>query len=395
MRRKSLLVFALVVVLLGLTLNANEGHALTELDRVKREREDVERQAALQAQQQLAAERELIKLAQKREETLRDLAKIEADLEANSLAMLELQVQIIDTENDLYDATEQLEAVNKRIEERDALIRDRLRMMYKKGDVKYIEVLMQSTSFSDFLDRMHFLNLIVNQDQTILDEQKADKVVKEQKQQEVESHLASLKDLYYEHEVMQAKLTDLRHEREVQIAQIQMDEEHYEHISEEAERAVMELAARAAELQAKEEELRRKAGKLTYPLPREYRITSKFGPRTHPVTGERGKLHTGIDFGAPKGTSILAAGDGRVIAAQWANGYGNYVIIDHGDNEKGESIWTLYAHMSKITTKSGAYVEAGDKIGEVGATGTSTGHHLHFEVRKNQKAVDPAPYIFD
>lgn len=387
--KKFLIPSVLVFVLVGLTLTSYDGHAMSEYEKVTQQIKQVQQEAARRAREQREAEQRLARLQQQRQETIKDLKRIEEQLETNSLAMMELELQILDTENALMDANEQLAAVNKRIEERDELIRQRLRMMYKKGEVKYIEVLLDSTSFSDFIDRMHFLNMIVNQDQVILEQQKADKVVKEEKQREVESHLMALNTMYEEHEMKRLELEELRHQREVQIASIKSEEEHLEHITEEIERMVMELAAKEAALNEKRKKLAFSAGKLAFPLPENtYRLTSKFGPRVHPVTGERGKMHTGMDFGAPRGTSVYAAASGYVIAAQFVSGYGNYVIIDHGSG-----IWTLYAHMSKITTKKGAEVEVGEKIGEVGSTGTSTGNHLHFEVRKDGKAVDPATYL--
>lgn len=393
LKKRTFIPMILIAVLVGLTFTSTPGYALSEYEKVQQELKRVQQEAARKAREQREAERMLSKLQQEKNQTLRDLNRINADLEQNSLEMMELESQILDTENALMDANEQLAAVNKRIEERDELIRDRLRLMYKKGEVKYLEVLMNSTSFSDFLDRMHYLNIIVKQDQKILEEQKADKLVKEEKQQEIAAHLAMLEGMYAELEKKRLELEELRRQREVQIASIQSQEEHYEHISEEAERLVMELAAKEAELNKKAQALRAKAGKLVYPLPKKYRVSSKFGPRVDPITGRKGAHHSGMDIAAPGGTDILAGGDGVVLAAQWVNGYGNYVIIDHGDNEKGQSVWTLYAHMSKISTKKGAKVKAGEKIGEVGSTGRSTGNHLHFEVRINQVAVDPAPYI--
>lgn len=393
MRKKSFLSIVAVVVLLGLTLTSYEGHALSEYERLQNEIKKVQQEQARLVREKAEAERNQEILAGQIQAAEQDLNRIHSDIEANSLAMLALQVDIADQQNKLFDAAEELEAVKKRIEERDELIRERLRMMYKKGDVDYVEVLMQSTDFSDFLDRMHYLNLVVNQDQVILDQQKADKVVKEQKHEEIALGLAKLEDMYAEKEAYELRLIDLKREREVQIASMEQQVEELEHISEEAERLVIELAAKEAALNKEISSLRFSAGKLAYPLPRAYTRTSNFGYRTDPITGARGAFHSGIDIAAPGGTDILASADGIVIAAQWVNGYGNYVIIDHGTGDKGKTIWTLYAHMSKITASNGDHVKAGDKIGEVGSTGRSTGNHLHFEVRENQVAVDPDPYL--
>ncbi|MGF1677176.1 MAG: M23 family metallopeptidase [Rivularia sp. (in: cyanobacteria)] len=116
-------------------------------------------------------------------------------------------------------------------------------------------------------------------------------------------------------------------------------------------------------------------------------ITSGFGWRNHPLTGER-KFHSGIDFAAPEGTPIYAYQAGSVEFAQWKGGYGITAIIDHG---LGKS--TLYAHASQLAVKEGEKVSQGQMIGKVGSTGLSTAPHLHFEVQLNDKPVNPRPYL--
>ncbi len=116
-------------------------------------------------------------------------------------------------------------------------------------------------------------------------------------------------------------------------------------------------------------------------------VSSSFGYRVHPIFGTR-RLHSGIDLGAGSGTPIAAAKSGTVIAAGWQGGYGNTVVISHG-----EGITSLYAHQSSIAVSVGDEVNRGDIIGFVGSTGWSTGPHLHFEIRVNGVAVDPLPYM--
>ena len=117
------------------------------------------------------------------------------------------------------------------------------------------------------------------------------------------------------------------------------------------------------------------------------RVTSGFGPRTHPVTGRRSN-HAGIDLAAPTGTPVSAARGGRVVRAGGAGGYGLLVELDHGDGVR-----TRYAHLSTIAGRSGDTVSAGRTIGAVGETGTATGPHLHLELRVNGEAIDPAPLL--
>lgn len=123
-------------------------------------------------------------------------------------------------------------------------------------------------------------------------------------------------------------------------------------------------------------------------------VTSGFGYRTHPVTGER-RLHRGIDFGAPCGDPVRAAAAGVVVRAGPAAGYGYVVLVDHGRDESGRTVVTAYAHMfaDGILVRTGDRVAAGRQIAEVGTSGTSTGCHLHLEVRLAGSPVDPAPYL--
>jgi len=117
------------------------------------------------------------------------------------------------------------------------------------------------------------------------------------------------------------------------------------------------------------------------------RISSGFGNRTDPFTG-RQAFHPGIDFPWPTGTPVMAAGEGKVIFVGQINGYGNCIDIDHGGG-----IVTRYGHLSAFIASQGEMVKTGTPIARVGSTGRSTGPHLHFEVRRNDKAVDPTYYL--
>ncbi|MEM1216385.1 MAG: peptidoglycan DD-metalloendopeptidase family protein, partial [Bacteroidota bacterium] len=124
-------------------------------------------------------------------------------------------------------------------------------------------------------------------------------------------------------------------------------------------------------------------------LARSLLTLSGFGPRLHPVFKVM-KMHNGIDFTAATGTPIVATGNGRVKRTGRAGGYGKLVVIDHGYGYE-----TYYAHMSKIDVRVGQKVERGEQIGRVGNTGTSTGPHCHYEVRKNGKPLDPINFVMD
>ena len=128
-----------------------------------------------------------------------------------------------------------------------------------------------------------------------------------------------------------------------------------------------------------------------YPLMNPARISSRFGWRTHPLTGNR-RFHSGLDIAAPSGAPVVAAGSGTVISAGWNGGYGKAIIIQHSDTQQ-----TIYGHLSEVSVQPGQTIAAGTVIGLVGSTGNSTGPHLHFESRMPTNgvwtAVDPTQEI--
>jgi murein DD-endopeptidase MepM/ murein hydrolase activator NlpD len=121
-----------------------------------------------------------------------------------------------------------------------------------------------------------------------------------------------------------------------------------------------------------------------WPLAGRIYITSPYGYRTDPFTGSGRQFHSGIDMSAVSGTPIRAALSGRVIVAGWSDIYGNYVVVSHHSGYR-----SLYAHMSRIRVRTGEYVAAGQRLGDVGSTGLSTNPHLHFTVYKNGVTVNP------
>lgn len=126
------------------------------------------------------------------------------------------------------------------------------------------------------------------------------------------------------------------------------------------------------------------------PIPAKYmkKMASGYGWRRDPVYGVS-KFHEGLDFASNIGTPVYATGNGKVVEAKWNSGYGNCIDISHGYNYT-----TRYAHLSKINVRAGQEVKRGDKIGEVGNTGKSTGPHLHYEVRYKGQPQNPINYYF-
>ncbi|WP_296976855.1 murein hydrolase activator EnvC [Thermobacillus sp. ZCTH02-B1] len=375
--------------------------AASELEKIRSEIKRLQKQMSDVDANLKKVERDKQYVLHQKEVTMDEINELVSEINALEEELIQVDRQIADTEDALVQAGQELEEAQTRIEERSELLDARVRLMYTSGFVSYLDVLLSATSFSDFLDRLDSLQSILAQDKALLEAHRADKALIEEKKARIERELAELRELYSQKEDYYNQLVEKEKEKEVmileynrKIEELEQRAEELEEISEEQEKLMMELARK--EKAAIEAEKKKKnkvyytGGKLGMPI-RDYKyVSSKFGPRTHPITGEKGKQHNGIDFAAPAGTDIYAAESGTVIVAQRMSGYGNTVIIDHGNG-----LWTLYAHIRNggILVKAGDEVKKGQKIAEVGSTGNSTGPHLHFEVRLNEKPVDPDSYL--
>lgn len=294
----------------------------------------------------------------------------------------ELQGKIDEEEARLEQLTKELEEAQKKVDTQNENLNDRLRNMYKTSSVGYVDVLLDSGSFSEFLTNLELVKIIYSKDQQVLKELKIAREEVEKKKTEVE-------ELHAELEKAQAEV-------QAQKVTVEAKKKEVANDNDETEKLLDELKGEADRLTA---ELKGEGssggsyagGEMLWPAPYCTQITSKYGYRTHPVTGVQNSFHTGIDLSRSKchGTAIIAANSGTVSRVIWSNyGYGNYVMIDHGGG-----IQTLYAHCSNIYVSKGQYVSRGQTIAAVGTTGNSTGPHLHFEVRINGDYTNPYPYI--
>lgn len=312
------------------------------------------------------------------------IKELDAKIDKTEQEIGELSYQMSITQDKINKAKKELLEAEKNIEDKNDILNARLRVMYKNGNIGYAEVLLDSESIVDLLSKLDMVKRIFKQDMSLLGYMKEQREEINTKKKSLESHKSSLDRMMRNIEAKQKELEVSRGEMNRLKDKLQKD-------SKALEAQIDELNTYADKISA---EIRRKqsggkytGGKLTWPAPGYTRITSPYGYRIHPIL-KRKKLHTGIDIGVPAGKSIVAAGDGTVIHANWLGGYGKVVMIDHGGG-----IVTLYAHNSKLIVKDGAKVKKGDLIAKSGSTGMSTGPHLHFEVRKNGKYTDPIPWV--
>ncbi|MDH4180249.1 MAG: peptidoglycan DD-metalloendopeptidase family protein, partial [Armatimonadota bacterium] len=265
----------------------------------------------------------------------------------------------------------------------------RLVAVYQQGQTTPIEVVLDAATFSDLANRLYLLDQVVGRDAQLLGEYG-------DAREAAEAHRAELKKSEEHLTRLQSKISsDRRRVREQRQytertkQRLLRDRTAWEQALAELEQDSREVEAMLQTLQQGPEAQARSAeawsGQLQWPL--RGRISSGYGRRIHPIYRVR-KMHTGIDIAVPTGTRIRAAAPGKVVhAARWG-GYGKCVIIDHGGG-----LATLYAHCSLIAVENGATVRQGDVVGYAGSTGLATGPHLHFEVRRDGRPVNPTPFL--
>ncbi|TJY42043.1 hypothetical protein E5161_12365 [Cohnella pontilimi] len=390
MKRKIVLTLAVLLVAVLVT-QPYQGKAATQLDKINKQIKDLQNEMNRKAQLKKNAEKSVKVLTGKKEATKEEIDALMSQIDKVGKDLMQTENKISDTEQKLQQTGLELEEAMKREEETGNQLDTRLQVMYKNGAVSYMDVLLSSTSFGDFLTRFDAMESITIQTRDVLNEKKAARELVAKKQQEVADELMKVKALYEQMADQKADLESKENAKEKMVAKLNAQIVESEDISDEAEKELMDMAKKMAKLQAEKNKAKTyyTGGKLAVPLHTSYRLSSPFGYRIHPITGAK-KLHTGLDMAAPQGTPIYAAESGVVLVAQWWSGYGNCIIINHGGG-----LWTLYGHIKNggILVEKGQTVKRGEKIALVGSTGNSTGPHLHFEVRKNETPVDPAPYL--
>jgi len=309
----------------------------------------------------------------------------------------DLNLQIEQKEAEIEETMAELMESERIQQEQYDAMKLRIRFMYEQGDAMYAELLFSASSFSDMLNKAEYIQSLSDYDRRKLDEYTL--IVQEVQltKELLESEEEILEETRQTAEAEQEDLNTLIAEKEAQIAEFQAQISDQEQIAAaydaeiaEQNRLIAEIEAQIAEDKetlANAERPQYNGGAFVFPAPSYTRVSSEFGYRIHPIFHTR-KLHSGIDLAAPGGSPILAAADGKVVAASYSSSMGNYVMIDHGGG-----LITIYMHASALYVSKGQNVSAGDKIAAVGSTGNSTGNHLHFTVRLNGEYQDPRGYL--
>ena len=385
----------------------------------------VTRDQITELQEQLA---ELEEQVQAQQEIVDSLAESKAKIVERKVALdkkidlVQRQVALIESTVAIYD-----EIVNEKAEELDEALnaeavqaetlRTRIRAMEENGNNSYISFIFEARSLTDLLGRIADINDIMHYDRNLEATYRAAR-------ENVEEIKAGYEEVLAEQESLRKELSLRTDELQAQIEaaytlisdindQSDDAQAEYDAINKaraDADAEIDRLLAALAAQEAAEAAARANAGgggggggsggggggggggavsltSLMWPVPSCSLITSRFGYRVSPTAGAS-TYHGGLDIGAAQGATIVSAQSGTVIAATYNNGYGNYVMVDHGGG-----IVTLYGHMQSIAVGYGQKVSQGQTIGYVGSTGVATGPHCHFEIRVNGAQTDPAPYF--
>lgn len=329
----------------------------------------------------------------------------------SKLALTNQQIMNLEEQIKLHDAlierkTQEVDEAQKTADEQLEKYKKRVRAMEESGRYNYFEVLFGANSIGEFLSLIDDIGDIMQSDKDL--------------EESYKQSVTDLKTVKAEYEEAQAELKQNKVECAQLKDQLQMDITQAASVITSLQSEINDNASVLSELDSQESALQsqiqskvkqlneqKKAeeeanrnnnnnggnnnggstvgtGNLVWPSYCTY-ITSRQGPRVHPITGEY-KNHGGTDIGASYGSAIYAADSGKVVSSSdgWNGGWGNYVMIDHGNGMQ-----TLYAHMSSRAVSVGQTVKRGQTIGYVGSTGMSTGPHLHFEMYVNGSRIDP------
>jgi murein DD-endopeptidase MepM/ murein hydrolase activator NlpD len=306
---------------------------------------------------------------------------------------LELHQRRLDHLNALFDfETQRLNFLRRQYATAVRQLNLRMIDIYETQDPTLVEVILESDSFQDALDRIHYIEAIAQQDKRIAAAVAAardevhvarERTKKVRAKVHAETQVIAVRtqqqrDARNDLLASRGRLSHARGEKRRELVSTRELEKRW--IAEANTLAAEDagIRGRLAAAQGATDTVPSSAG-LIWPVS---------GPVTSPFGYRWGRLHAGIDIGVPYGTPIHAAASGTVVLAGWTGGYGNYTCVDHGGG-----LATCYAHQSSYAVSAGAVVSQGQVIGYVGSTGHSFGAHLHFEVRINGNPVDPLGYL--
>ena len=320
-------------------------------------------------------------------ENLEQLNNINEKIYNYETEIITLETDLNTIEEETKKISEKLNIVETNYNLQKEAFQARMVAIYEAGDVVYLDVLLNSNSFSDFISNYYLIGEIAKYDNDLLEniEQQKDQI--ENTKSILEEKKENLQQLKKNKEKTTIALENSEVIRNSYIDKLSEQEKETQNKIDEYQKELNNLETQIVALTTGNIGSDYVGGEFAWPAPGYTTITSRYGMRIHPIL-KTARVHTGTDIAMPTGAYVIAANDGVVIKSMYVTGYGNMVMIDHGGG-----VSTLYGHGSELIAQTGQEVKKGDIIMKAGSTGWSTGPHLHFEVRINGTAVDSLPYI--
>lgn len=345
-----------------------------------------QQQQLLQQQQQLEQEQQQL---QQLESSAQDrLGDINQTIQATTEQIQQNETRLAQANKQLKALESELAIAQKSYQDKQVATAGRLRYLQRQRRQNGWATLLQSQTLQEFLDRRYKLARVYQADQTVLAELRKGAEELEIRRQGIERQKNEIALITQQLQAQKSQFEAQAQTQQATVTRLREDRSALEQAEERLDQDSRDLTAMIQQLLAVQSHgqiVIRGTGRFS--LPSDGFVSSNFGWRTHPILGYE-RFHAGVDFGADYGSPIRAADAGVVIFAGWYGGYGQTVIVDHGDG-----LTSLYAHTSEMHVVEGQPVQKGEAIAAVGSTGLSTGPHLHFEVRANGEPIDPTPYL--
>lgn len=368
--------------------------------RAAKDKKKIEKEKKKKLKKKSQIEKERRKIKQKVKEARRkerlamvQLGKIKRKHRSVKRELSKSKQEINSATRKINDAQTNLKVTQIWTEKQSEAAGQRLREIYEGHRLSFLEMVFQTDSLQNLMDRMYYQSRIAEQDKKLLEKLKAQAVALAESRNRLSQQKNQLDSLVSEIKKKAAELASQRGSKEKIARKLRKQRAFYEKTERqlaqqskalETQILSMESSAKSKSSKSKQPMVK---GSGRFAMPLKARITSPFGWRRHPIFRKR-KFHTGIDLAGPRRSKIRASDSGHVIHCGWYGGYGKVVIISHGNGFS-----TLYAHLTKAMVKKGQNVKKGDVIGLEGSTGFATGPHLHFEVRVKGKPKNPLKYV--
>lgn len=389
-------ILSIITILIITFISSNVFAVTTEMQNVTNKKQE--------------AKNELENVQSTKSKTLQEVQTLQDSIEKAENELAELNTKITNLTASIKEKTTQIQNKKNEYEKKEEILKQRMVVLYEAGQTSYLEVLLTSKSITDFISKYYIMTEIAEADTNTLKEIETARKEIEETKKKLEEEKKQVDEAKKEKTEKTNELIKAKNEKQAKVDSLSDEEKKIQSEIEEYEATINRLAelekkaaqaAQASNSQSNKVQTSTSSssaatsavevvsgnGKLTWPIPGYNSITSYYGYRIHPIYGVY-KLHNGIDVGAPSGAKFVAADDGTVILAEYYGGYGNCVVISHGNG-----MCTRYAHGTSILVSVGQKVTRGTPVLTVGSTGLSTGSHAHFEVSINGSTVNPLNYM--